>query len=65
MTQKSLRHQALPSPHETTKGMPECCSCIRPIRWSRRYGRWVHVKASAERANDWHHHVASVPGNWR
>ena len=38
----AIRHDALPSPNETTRGMPECCFCPRPVKPGK-LKRWVHA----------------------
>ena len=38
----ATKHDALPSPHHTTRGMPECCFCPRPVKPGK-LKRWVHA----------------------
>ena len=38
----ATRHDALPDPHATVRGMPECCFCPRPVKRGKRK-EWVHA----------------------
>ena len=36
------RHDAVPDAHATTRGMPECCFCTRPVKPGK-LKRWIHA----------------------
>ena len=38
----AVAHDALPSPNETTRGMPECCFCPKPVKRGKRK-EWIHA----------------------